>query len=195
MNAESASPLAAGTVPRSDLQRASGAASGDPVALRNLLERVTPRIRASAWNLCRDGHEAQDLAQEALLRITRPEVLRGYRGEGPLDGYLLSIAVRTMISAGRTHRARAARTTLTGEPEEHAGGREDPAGTMLSPAVRDALAALPERARAVVLLIAVGDLSLAEVAAALGMEVGTVKSTYSRARTVLRGRLADQRAG
>ena len=56
--------------------------------------------------------------------------------------------------------------------------------------MRRALLVLPERARTVVLLVAVGDLSYAEVATALGMEVGTVKSTYSRARAQLRAELA-----
>ena len=59
--------------------------------------------------------------------------------------------------------------------------------------MRAALGGLPERARAVVLLVAVGDLSYAEVAAALDMEVGTVKSTYSRARSALRAQLAATR--
>ena len=57
--------------------------------------------------------------------------------------------------------------------------------------MRPALLGLPERARAVVLLVAVGDLGYAEVARVLGMEVGTVKSTYSRARVTLRAALVE----
>jgi DNA-directed RNA polymerase specialized sigma24 family protein len=52
--------------------------------------------------------------------------------------------------------------------------------------MRAALAELPQRARLVVLLIAVGDLSLADTATTLGLEVGTVKSIYSRVRSQLR---------
>jgi RNA polymerase sigma factor (sigma-70 family) len=174
-----------------DLRLAQRAAAGDQAALRAVLERVTRRLRGAAWNLCRDGHEAQDLVQEALLKLTLPEVLSRYRGDGPLDGYLLSVGVRTMISAGRSGRTRNERTVLTGEPEDRAGGGEDPEPAILSPAVHAALAELPERARAVVLLLVIGDLTLAEVARALDMEVGTVKSTYSRARAALRSQLAD----
>jgi RNA polymerase sigma factor (sigma-70 family) len=57
--------------------------------------------------------------------------------------------------------------------------------------MRRALLGLPERARSVVLLVAVGDMGYAEVATVLGMEVGTVKSTYSRARSTLRAALAS----
>jgi RNA polymerase sigma factor (sigma-70 family) len=176
-----------------DLRLAGAAARGDERALRRVLERVTPRLRGAAWNLARDGHEAQDLVQEALLKITRPDTLRRYRGDGPLDGYLLSVGVRAMISAGRSRQSRSERQVLTGEPELYAGGRAAPESTRLSGLMRAALLGLPERARAVVLLVAVGDLGYADVAAALDMEVGTVKSTYSRARSALREQLAPAR--
>lgn len=180
--------------PAGDLRTARAAAARDHAVLRALLGRLTPRLRSAAWNLGGAGQEPQDLVQEALLRITSTAVLERYRGEGPLDGYLLAVGVRTMISATRRGRTERARSFLTDEPEHHAGGRDDAAPADLSPALRRALLALPERARAVVLLVAVGDLGYADVAQALGMEVGTVKSTYSRARTTLRAALADQPA-
>ena len=120
-------------------------------------------------------------------------MLGRYRGEGPLDGYLLAVGVRAMISATRRTRTERERSFLTDEPEHHAAGRDDPDPAGLSADVRRALLVLPERARSVVLLVAVGDLGYAEVATALGMEVGTVKSTYSRARSALRTALAIRR--
>lgn len=102
--------------------------------------------------------------QEALLRITSADVLGRYRGEGPLDGFLLAVGVRTMISATRRGRTDRERSLLTDEPEVHAGGHDDPGTAGLSVGMRRALLALPERARAVVLLVAVGDLGYADVA-------------------------------
>ena len=177
-----------------DLRIARAAIARDHRVLRALLGRLTPRLRSAAWNLGGAGQEPQDLVQEALLRMTSANVLERYRGEGPLDGYLLAVGVRTMISATRRGRSERERSFLTGEPEQHADGHEDAAPGGLSAPVRRALLGLPERARAVVLLVAVGDLGYAEVASALGMEVGTVKSTYSRARSTLRAALADQLA-
>lgn len=175
--------------PAQDLRVARAAARGDHAVVRALLTRLTPRLRSAAWNLCGGGQDPLDLVQEALLRITRPEVLERYRGEGPLDGYLLAVGVRTMISATRKGRTERERSFLTDDPALHAGGREDAPSASLSPDVRQALLGLPERARSVVLLVTVGDLSYAEVAEVMGMEVGTVKSTYSRARSALRAAL------
>jgi RNA polymerase sigma-70 factor (ECF subfamily) len=176
--------------PARDLRVARAAAARDHGVLRELLGRLTPRLRAAAWNLGGAGHDPQDLVQEALLRITSTDVLGRYRGEGPLDGYLLAVGVRAMISAARRTRTERERSFLTDEPEHHAAGRDDPDPAGLSADMRRALLVLPERARSVVLLVAVGDLGYAEVATALGMEVGTVKSTYSRARASLRAALA-----
>jgi RNA polymerase sigma-70 factor (ECF subfamily) len=181
--------------PDRDLRVARAAAARDQRVLRELLGRLTPKLRGAAWNLGGAGHDPQDLVQEALLRITRPDVLGRYRGEGPLDGYLLAVGVRTMISATRRTRTERERSFLTDEPEYHASGREDPEPGGLSAGMRQALLVLPERARSVVLLVAVGDLGYAEVASVLGMEVGTVKSAYSRARTTLRAALAEQGTG
>jgi RNA polymerase sigma-70 factor (ECF subfamily) len=177
-----------------DARTARAAAARDATVLRDLLGRLTPRLRAAAWNLGGAGQEPQDLVQEALLKITSVEVLGRYRAEGPLDGYLLAVGVRTMISATRRGRTDRERSFLTDQPEQHAGGRDDVVSARLSGGMRTALLALPERARAVVLLVAVGDLGYAEVATTLGMEVGTVKSTYSRARSALRAALAEQGA-
>lgn len=176
-----------------ELRTARSAAARDHAVLRALLQRLTPRLRSAAWNLGGAGQDPQDLVQEALLRITSADVLGRYRGEGPLDGYLLAVGVRTMISATRRGRTDRERSFLTEEPELYAGGRDDVAAARLTATTRSALLALPERARAVVLLVAVGDLGYAEVASVLGMEVGTVKSTYSRARSTLRAALADER--
>ena len=148
-------------------------------------------MRSAAWNLAGGGQDPQDLVQEALLKITTRGVLERYRGDGPLDAYLLAVGVRAMISASRRTRLARERSFATGEPEQHAGGRADPAPPGLSGGMRRALLGLPERARAVVLLVAVGDLGYAEVARVLGMEVGTVKSTYSRARATLRAALNE----
>lgn len=172
-----------------DVQLARAAAGGDPHSLRTILERVTGRMRATAWNLSRDGHDAQDLVQEGLLKVTRPAVLERYRGDGPLDAYLLSVGVRAMISSARPGRADAARTSLVPELESQLSSEDDTDRPVASDTMKEALATLPERARAVLLLIAVGDLRYAEVARALDMEVGTVKSTYSRARATLRRQL------
>ncbi len=143
--------------------------------------------------MCYDHHDAEDLCQEALLKLTAPAALERYRADGPLDAYLLSVGVRAMLSARRTRRMREWRELEPVEDAgERAGGAEDPHAGSFEPALREAVMRLPERARLVLLLVSLGDYGYDEVAALLGMPLGTVKSTYSRARASLRSALADR---
>jgi RNA polymerase sigma-70 factor (ECF subfamily) len=176
-----------------DRALAAAAAAGDEPALRTVLGRVTPKLRAIAWRMCHDHHEAQDLCQEALLKVSAEQTLRSYRAEGPLDAYLLNVGVRAILSVRRTRPWRDWRETtmleaLDDRPDPVA---EPPAG--IDPALGAALAKLSDRARLIVLLIAVGEYEQHEVAECLGLPLGTVKSTYSRARAALRHELAPHR--
>jgi RNA polymerase sigma-70 factor, ECF subfamily len=178
----------------SELALAARAAEGEEAALRSLLGRVTERLRRIAWHMTYDHYDAQDLVQEALLHVSRPRVLDAYRGDGPVDGYLLSAGVRAMISARRTRRFQEWRELeLTAEPApspSHGDATAEQAlAHVLAPELSRAMSELPDRARAVVLLIVLGELSYEECAEAVGMPVGTVRSTYSRARTLLQRRL------
>ena len=170
----------------SDLRLARLAARGDPEALRTLLTRLAARLRAIAWSIVRDHHEAEDLCQEALLKICQPAVLDGYRGDGPLDAYLRRVAVREMISRRRTRGVRSWDQIVLAEelPEPgHSGLVGD--APQLAPDLRAAMDALPERAREVVVLIVLGELSYEETSDATGLKLGTVRSTYHRARSQL----------
>jgi RNA polymerase sigma-70 factor (ECF subfamily) len=175
-----------GVQARDDATLARDAAEGDPEALRRVLERVAGRLRKIAWNLSRDHHHAEDLCQEAMIRITDPRVLRSYQGTGPLEAYLVRCGARAMISVIRTRRmGTGAESPSDNVPEtaDPAAAVEDLAGAAhLAPGLRDAMMELPERARMIVLLLAVGELTYSETAEAVGVPVGTVRSTYARAR-------------
>ena len=175
---------------------ASRAALGDDSALRQVLERVTPKIRAMAWHMTYDREISRDLAQEALLKVVSATTLDRYRGEGPLDAFLMRVATRAMISAARSSRIRSwwGMESLDAiEERGHAAPAHVQERLSIDPGLRAAMEALPERARTIVLLVCVGEYSYEEVADALGMPLGTVKSAYSRARATLRNVLADQR--
>jgi RNA polymerase sigma-70 factor (ECF subfamily) len=170
------------------------AASGDDAALRALLRRVTPRLKSMGWHMSYDSYESEDLCQEALLKITSPAVLRRYRGDGPLEAYLLNVGVRAMLSVRRTRRSAQWREAVVTESvPEPAPGATSPIAS-LDPTLRAAFEQLPDRARLIVLLIAIGDYSYHDVAEVVELPVGTVKSAYSRARASLRAALADSPA-
>lgn len=172
------------------------AAAGDEVALRVVLERVTPRLRAIAWHLTYDREMSRDLVQEALAKVVLPATLERYRGEGPLAGFLVRVGARAMISVARTGRVSSWREmeSLESMPEAMRGGSAAVDGSRsLDPGLRSAMMALSEQARMIVLLMCVADYSYEEVADQLGLPVGTVKSSYSRARATVRRTLAGQR--
>ena len=132
----------------------------------------------AAYLIVWDLPEAEDVVQETLLKVARrwPRVRRMDRPQA----YARRILVNLALDGSRRRSRR--RLELTGEtPPE----RPDHAGDPSSFAVRDellrALAQLPQRQRAVLVLRYFLDLSEADVAAALKCSVGTVKSTSSRA--------------
>jgi RNA polymerase sigma-70 factor (ECF subfamily) len=179
----------------SDIRLANAAARGDQDALRALLTRLAGRLRTVAWSITRDHHEAEDLCQEALLKICQPEVLRGYRGDGPLDAYLRRVAVREMISRRRTRAVRSWDRMVLADELPEPGVTDGLAGApQLTPDLRAAMAALPERAREVVVLIVLGELSYEETSQATGLKLGTVRSTYFRARAQLADALGASRS-
>lgn len=183
-----------GTPARRDDDRAEveRAARGDLDAFGVLVGRYQHRVVHFARSLA--GHaEAEDIAQEAFLRAYHG--LAGFRGASTFKTWLYRIVVNT----ARTHRAR--RPAEAGSP---AGGG-DPAPLIdraaapgdLERAVIDrdridrALGALPPELREAVVLRDVEGLDYREIAAALGVPLGTVESRIFRGRARLRQVLLD----
>jgi RNA polymerase sigma-70 factor (sigma-E family) len=139
-----------------------------------------------------DTHRAEDLVQTALARlyVAWPRASRA----GNQLGYVWRIIVNSHLDEVR--RARWRREKSVAEPPE--GPRPllvDPwPGIVDGDAVRAALATLPPRMRAVVVLRHWCDLSVEETADLLGCSTGTVKSQNAKATARLRDLFADQAA-
>ena len=139
----------------------------------------------TAYLLTGSRADAEDLLQTALAKtyLAWPRIT----DRGALDGYVR----RVMVNA-RTSRWRLRRVSETPPAELPEGSGADPvAGADLHDALWRALATLPPRQRAAVVLRYYEDLTETETAAALGISVGTVKSTVSRALSSLRERAFD----
>jgi len=140
------------------------------------------RLYRQAYLLCGDPDKAQDLVQSTLLKLYRawPSVRRADN----LDAYGYKTLVRTFLDGER--RWRRERDWFR-RPDAAAAPRSvDLRVTLLA-----ALAELPAKARAVVVLRYWEDLSVEQTANALGCSTGTVKSHSSRALGLLRDRLGD----
>jgi RNA polymerase sigma-70 factor (sigma-E family) len=139
-----------------------------------------PAMRRLAYLLCGDGHHADDLVQQAFTAL----FVHWHRARAAahLDGYVRRMVVRTFLNERR--RAWSRRVDLTAcVPEWPAQDGPDLAERT---AVRDALAQVPPRQRAVLVLRYLCDLPVAEVAAILDCSPGTVKSQASHGLAALR---------
>jgi RNA polymerase sigma-70 factor (sigma-E family) len=130
-------------------------------------------VRA-AYLMVGDLHEAEDLVQETLFKVAS-RWPRASRMENPL-GYTRRILVNRALHGGSKRSRNRAELKAT-PPAETAA---DAAGLDIHDELFDALAALPPRQRAALVLRYFLDLSEAEAAAALGCSLGTVKSSTSR---------------
>jgi RNA polymerase sigma-70 factor (sigma-E family) len=133
-----------------------------------------------AYLLTRNLADAEDLVQAALAKTY--QAWDRIEDRNALDGYVRRAMVNTHISWWRRRRLEEYPTDEVPDRAvaDHAGDSE------LSDPVRRALDRLPSRMRAAVVLRYCEDMSEAEVAEALGISQGTVKSTVSRAVAKLR---------
>jgi RNA polymerase sigma-70 factor (sigma-E family) len=139
-----------------------------------------PRLRRAAYLLSHDSHEAEDLVQSALARCyagwgrIRTESAYSYVHRALVNGYIDSTRRRTPIPVD--HAAYDADDRAAG-PIDRADQRSE---------LTALLAPLSPRERSIVVLRYYLDTSEQEVARELGVSVGTVKSTASRALARLR---------
>lgn len=162
---------------------------GDEAAWRALIERHQAAVHAVIWRMLagRRVHRAEDLTQETFVRVLR--ALPGFDPAGPatLATWILTIATRLVLNELR----RPEPAALTEEPAGARGDRADAGAERhrLAAAIQAAVAALPDAQRAVFVLREYHDLDYSEIAAALELDLGTVKSRLARARCALRARL------
>jgi RNA polymerase sigma-70 factor (ECF subfamily) len=158
---------------------------GDREAFDRLVERHQRDVYRICYRYVGRHEDANDLAQEVFLRAWRS--IGRFRGDSAVSTWLYRIAVNACLNY------RAAKRPLTQELPEtladpsrgaqaRAEERED------ARRLRDAIATLPEKQRATLILKLYHDLSHEEVARALGSSVGTVKSNLFHALANLRRR-------
>jgi RNA polymerase sigma-70 factor (ECF subfamily) len=141
---------------------------------------LIPRLRRYARALTGDRAASDDLVQDTLERAWAK--LHLYRRGTDLRAWLFTVMHNVHVN-----RVRATRVTDPLDEEMAELAQRPSQGDAL--AVRDldrALARLPEEQRAVLLLVALEDMSYEEVARTLGIPIGTVMSRLSRAREKLR---------
>ena len=169
------------------IERAKG---GDVRAFEQLVEHHIPRVRRFARSMCVDVVEADDIAQEALLKAYTS--IRSYRFQSAFSTWLFRIVRNAFIDSIRSAQAkRRARTDgIERASQARAPAIERPDETLAQKEVREqlwqALRELPLEFRTAVVLFDVEGMSHEEIAVVEAVAVGTVKSRLSRGRRQLR---------
>ena len=166
------------------------AGRGDERAWRALVARYQQPVHALIWRLFagRARHRVEDLVQETFVRVLRalPEFDPG--GRASLSTWMLTIATRLALNELR----RPELSRLGAEPEAPERADGDAERQRLGRAIAAGVAALPDAQRVVFVLREYHDLDYSEIATALELDLGTVKSRLARARTALRAHLAPE---
>ena len=182
-------PAAAADPLRPIFDRARG---GDARALEELCVQMRPRLYRTAYAILRDADEADDIAQEALIRAVARRFL--FLGKGSVAGWMTRIAAnlsKNRLRDGRRRReileeagtdeksARGAQAQAQRSPDDVASEHETRARLVR------AVDGLPERQRDVVRLHVIGQMDFAEVADTLGMTEANARVTFSHAKKKL----------
>ena len=166
---------------------------GDPAAIQALVARKLPRMLALAHRLLGDPVEAEDVAQEAMLRAWR-QAPSWRPGKARFDTWLHRVALNLCYD-----RLRRRREVLTDAPPERADPAPGPdrgvEAAQLGDRVNAALARLPERQREAIVLCHYQELGNIEAAALMDESVEALESLLSRGRRALRAALADMAPG
>lgn len=154
------------------------------------------KIYNFAYRLCGDPHDAADLVQEVLLRVRKG--LASYQ-PGSFDGWLWRITHNAFIDEMRRRQRRPTSPLPEAidrwSAQSGPGADEQLAASRLGDDIQAALLELPYEFREAVVMCDVIGLSYEEIAQAVAVPVGTVRSRIHRGRRQLRGALRQEEAG
>ncbi len=159
----------------------------DPEEFTSFVLAVQPGLRRTAYLMCGDWSLASDYVQEGLIRVYRhwPRL----RGDHEARAYARKAVVSAVIDAKR----RRSSTELSVETvRDRAGGPDEAARTADRDLLTRCLAQVPGRQRACVVLRFYDDLPVSDVAGALGISEGTVKSQTARGLQTLQAAFARE---
>jgi len=167
--------------------------NGDPSAATELTRRLAPRVLSLATRVLGNRAEAEDVTQEAMLRLWK--IAPDWRnGEARVSTWLYRVGMNLCIDHKR--RARGGHVDLDAIPEPPdpaAGAAEALQEGARRDALQDALMTLPERQRQAVVLRHIEELTNPEIAGVMEISVEAVESLTARGKRALAAALAGRR--
>jgi len=184
-----------------DAQLIARVLQGERELFHELIRPYEKGVYLAAYSLLQNEADAEEVAQEAVLKAYRG--LRDFRGESKFSTWLITIALNE--ARGRLRHARLIEFDSIDEPAEEGGDvtpalitdwREVPNEALERKEIREllmrAIEGLPVSYREVFVLRDVEEMSIAETAAALGINEQLVKTRLMRARLMMQKILAPQ---
>ncbi len=166
----------------SDAPLVRAARDGDRRAFETLYRRHAPRLLPVLWRMAGgDRALAEDWLQDAFVQAWRK--MGQLRDSGAFGGWLKRLAVNVALSEKRRGRLQ----TVDSDVDP---GAPEPPWPAADLDLERAIAALPERARQIVVLFHLSDLGHAEIGELMGIDPGTSKAQLHRARKLLKEALA-----
>ena len=161
--------------------------AGDVDAFEDIVSRWQGPLINLAWRFCRDRRRAEEMAQEAFLKVFR--FLDRWRGEAAFSTWLFAVA--TNVYRSKMRRYQPTEVALENAPavRDSSDPEEDAARHEMARSVRRLVAALPPKYRDALTLFYFMDMDLAAAAGALGIPQGTLKARLHRARARLERQL------
>jgi RNA polymerase sigma-70 factor (ECF subfamily) len=185
-------PVVDAQLPPADQAAAPAAESWTPPSWDEVVRTHTARVYRLAYRLTGNPHDAEDLTQEVFVRVFRS--LSSYT-PGTFEGWLHRITTNLFLDSVR-RKARIRFDALPDDAERLPSADRGPAQVYdeehFDADVQAALDALPPDFRAAVVLCDLEGLSYEEIAATLGIKIGTVRSRIHRGRSQLRAALAHR---
>jgi len=163
------------------------AQQGERAALDALVDRYHPMIHALVWRMAcarGDSHVA-DLVQDSLIRVLQNITRFDPAGPARLSTWILTITTRVVLNDRRRDSSRDTKL----EPTRYVDPATAVAELEIATAIAKAVVELPEAQRIAFVLREYHDLDYGEIARVLEVDVGTVKSRLSRARSAVRDTL------
>ena len=172
-----------------DRELAERAIGGSLAAWKEIYETTRPRLFGFLVYQLGDREESLEILQETYLAAMAS--IKGYRGEAPLESWLLGIAIRKT----RHWMRRAARWRKRFEPmidHDAATGNDEPSKRLVGRQLREALASLTESQRTAFLLHAWFEYPFGHIAAVMRIREATARVHAHRARETLKRRLGPE---
>lgn len=166
--------------------------------VESLVREHSKLVYRIAYAVLRSHHEAEDATQETFVRVLR----HGAKLAGVVDAKAWLARIAWRVAVDRTRQHRHAREISLDAPEKAfsepvstaAGADESLQTTQIGARLEKLIEALPEKLRQPLILSAIEEMTLREVAATLGINEAAVRSRVFRARRILKEKLAASEA-